>query len=504
MSFVQVPKEISYGDIIRVGSLSPSSYETIIIENPNKKTIAELIFPPIKGEEVGSDAYVEESPFHFIRTSAIQQYSNLLRLDRKSVVPIKPRAFKPYDLSKGDILYVKDSNIGECCVVHSDKFKQYMVSAGLLKVKPKQYPHYVYAFLKHPIVKKQVELLSPGYSTIRHSKDNILRCKIPFPTGDNSEDVIAYVEQLSKILIQTEVAIQNRNYLIDEIIRQELTGHQEQEPFRYIFPTIADIRRTGRMDAGLYSEYFQRVMFTVTNYSRGHKRMDEMGFDIRRGQNLQFSAIGSHIVSEIPRQGYYTLIYPTYVSDYRTVEKLLYLGSRKQLEALQKGDILFGAEGMDRGRTTILCEIPPRAISNIHAVLINKQDQDMVENIFIGCFLGYLKKLGIMELVGVGSKGGSAGPEYLRSIEIPDFPDDDKESIARLYYNPTLSQAESLGSIQVGLSKPEVEPGIFQLNLLKLAVDKQLNTAILEISQNRPTKMEAHIQTKPFREPSLI
>jgi type I restriction enzyme S subunit len=306
------------------------------------------------------------------------------------------------------------------------------------------------------------------------------------------------VEALSAILIQIEVAIRCKNSQIDEFIQQELLNNQKAEPFHYVFPTIGEVRRTGRMDAALYSEEFQRIMFGITNYSRGHKRIDQMGFDIRRGQNLQFSAIGDHIVSDTPGQGYYALIYPTYVSDYRTVDKLLYVGSRNQLETIRKGDILFGAEGMDKGRTTILCEVPPRTVGNIHAILINKEDSDLTENIFLGCFLGYLKKLGIMEYIGVGTKGGSVSRKYFRHFQIPDFPDGLKDSIAKIYYNAPLSEVAALEAIQRELSEPETEAGIFQLNLLRLATAERLNTIILEISQDKPTKIESHIRTSPF------
>jgi hypothetical protein len=61
----------------------------------------------------------------------------------------------------------------------------------------------------------------------------------------------------------------------------------------------------------------------------------------------------------------------------------------------------------------------------------------MIDGIFFGCFLGYLRKVGIVDAIGAGGSGGSLAIGYLDKVPFPLFPDAVRQRIARLYHNPT-------------------------------------------------------------------
>ena len=63
----------------------------------------------------------------------------------------------------------------------------------------------------------------------------------------------------------------------------------------------------------------------------------------------------------------------------------------------------------------------------------------MTRGIFLGCFLGYLRMVGIVDAIGAGGSGGSLAIGYLNKVPFPQFPDTVLQSIARLYHNPATA-----------------------------------------------------------------
>jgi hypothetical protein len=94
VDYITVAKEVFSKDIARYNfSLSPSMYRRVEIPNSNTKPVEDLLDGYIKGEEVGSLAYVKHSPYHFIRTKALQSYSNLLTFKGDSTLTVHPKKF---------------------------------------------------------------------------------------------------------------------------------------------------------------------------------------------------------------------------------------------------------------------------------------------------------------------------------------------------------------------------------------------------------------------------
>ncbi|MGB3072865.1 MAG: restriction endonuclease subunit S, partial [Candidatus Moraniibacteriota bacterium] len=171
------------------------------------------------------------------------------------------------------------------------------------------------------------------------------------------------------------------------------------------------------------------------NYIRGAGTIEDWGFEISRGQNLQVSAIGNSIYSKQKKEKFYTLVRPTNLSDFGTVIKYEYLGNSRELAPISEGDIIFSAEG-SVGKCMMFSNPRERTLTNIHGIVLNKKDHNKIESAFVCCFLRYLRNLGILDHISVGGQGGSLAMKYWKEIKIPFFSEEKQKEIAGYYYNP--------------------------------------------------------------------
>jgi len=298
---------------------------------------------------------------------------------------------------------------------------------------------YLYAFLRSDFFVEQVwSLLHRGVYP-RMDTGALGRIQIPIST----EPVCRYVAGLALAIADKEQATRERNRDIDRAIRNELEKNQRSGDFRYEYPTREQLAKQGRFDAAVYSEAFRREEFKIKNYKHGWANYKQLGFSIGRGQNLQVSCIGHSIYSDSMRSNFYRLIAPTDISEFRTVQAFRYLGNKRHLELVKRGDVIFGAEGFCKGRCVILVDEQHKTISNIHGVVFQPIDGSMTKGIFLGCFLGYLRDVGIVDAIGAGGSGGSLAIGYLEQVPFPRFPNEVQNKIAGLYHRDgTLPQSD--------------------------------------------------------------
>jgi len=437
MEYVQIPKTVTYKELIERSSLSPSSYKTLSLKNKNVNKINELISEkPRKGLEVGSSSYIRKSKFFFIRTKALQTSYFLPILDNtECAVPILPIVFKDFELQKGDILISKDANIGESAFLNED-LPNSMISGGIVRLRfSEDIKHYVFAFMKSDFFKSQIELMIPRGATMKHAKTLWLDAVIPFPNQQNKDEIIKFVSLLVRAIIRKEAEIKNKYRTIIALIDKELNDNQKTGRFIFYMPTIKELQATGRLDASIYSKELKHKIFSIENYKHEFSTLQQIGFKPRRGPNLAVSVIGQSIYSEENKSNFFRLIEPMDITDFMIVRRYRYLGNKKQIPFLRKGDILFGAEG-SIGKVFIFCDALKNTITNYHGMAINKDKSDLIENIFLGCFLSYLREEGILDRISVGGQGGSVGKKKLLNLKIPKFPRDKKEEITKYYYCP--------------------------------------------------------------------
>ena len=434
MSYIEIPKAVRIQDILTAkASLSPQRYQRVYFQAKRRKSVRDFLDgKPIKGQEVGSGAYVHRSPKAFVRTKALQPDSFIPQLTGDAIVSILPSSFRSMSLSSGDLIISKDSNVGAVAILDQD-YPAHMLSAGLLKLPVNENKSYLFAFLKHELFHNQLAHMVPRGATLRHAKELYLDCEVPLPEPSDEGDVFFYIDSLVQMVIRRERQIRENETEIYSLIEAELTNNQGPDRFKYSNPLIGEISKVGRLDARFYSVDYKRKQFMIANYKNGSGTVEDWGFKLDRGQNLQVSAIGKSIYTSKPKVNYYTLIRPTNLSDYGTVARYEYLGNPRNLSCITDGDIIFSAEG-SIGKCMMFVNSSERLVTNIHGIVLSKENYDKEESAFVSCFLRYLRHIGFLDHVSVGGQGGSLAQRYWSEVCIPFFPAEARSRIAKIYY----------------------------------------------------------------------
>ncbi|GAI78213.1 unnamed protein product, partial [marine sediment metagenome] len=205
-----------------------------------------------------------------------------------------------------------------------------------------------------------------------------------------------------------------------------------------------------------------------------------------RGQNLQVSQIGHSIYTELYKSNFYKLVRPTDLTNYGTISKYEYLGNPNKLQTINKGDILFSAEGTI-GKFYVFTDVNDRTITNIHGIIIFREDGgNEVDSLFLGLFLGYLRKVGTLDYLSVGGQGGSLAQKYWKHIRIPNFRQPKKELLVSLYHRPADYNATKLNLLEFDSedSRVTMESGIAQLDYQLHKIKETLVSALWNIAQD--------------------
>ena len=451
---------------------------------------------PVRGREVGSGAYVSSSPYAFMRTQAISDASFILGFHSDSFVPIKKKDFEnAYRntarklVREGDIFYAKGGNVGGVGIAHEDFHAVF--SSHVLKLKIREeLKYYVFAVLKNEFSKAQMSNLPigaiEGLDTFK--SEYFRRMLIPFPNRQAEDRVTRFVSLLTKAVVRKEAEIIKKYTKALGLVDAELRENQKSESkFLYHMPVLRDLERTARLDAGMFCEDYKQKQFAVDNYIHGAKDIFDLGFDFRRGQNLQISQIGRSVYAEDYRPNFYKLIRPLNLSDYGTAARYEYLGNPRKLQTLKRGEILFSAEGTI-GKFCAFVHVDDKTLTNIHGITIFRKDkkEDDVESIFLALFLGYLRSMGILQSIAVGGQGGSLAQRYWKHIKIPSFPRAVQVEIARYYDNPVDYDEGTLSLAEFEQEDLRItsEAGIWQLDgqikQMKEALDAILHKIIMD------------------------
>jgi hypothetical protein len=341
---------------------------------------------------------------------------------------------------------------------------------------------YFYALTKSLFFKNQ--WLGKGgiqKNTVAKERDNTY-----LPIIDKK--AIEYISQLTQAIINKEKLIKQRYQTILETIENELKENQKLNKFKFDHPTINDIMEVGRLDTNLYSEKFKSIDFLIKNYINGFQTIFDYGFTLSRGQNLQVSNIGTSIYSTKHYDNFYTLMLPKFLSKYGTVDTIEYLGNAKKLKTLEKGDLIIGAEGFEKGRSIVIIEEKEKTITNIHGITIQHHNQNLTASIFIKCCLDYLRDKGLIDLFAVGGNGGSLAQKYWEYIPFPNFDDDKQKEIAKLYHNADHNYEISQCTLDNFLLTDQAyneKAGIHELDKTAKHLKAKLNQAIDDIINDK-------------------
>jgi hypothetical protein len=247
---------------------------------------------------------------------------------------------------------------------------------------------------------------------------------------------VQYVSALSEAIVAKEVAIRERNDQISMVIDTELARGQKPTPFVYMNPSLDDIRGLGRLDAAIYSRDYKERVWPVLNYSKGYETPSAAGFSVTPGPSLEIKLLGTRIDSDVQKSGFYELLIPANISEWGTMSRISWLGTKKKLALLRKGDVLIGEAGFQKGRSIVLIEVSDFATTNAHGLYVRREDADIVESIFFRCIFNWYRLQGLIDLMAVGGSGGHFSPEYFDAVQIPKFPRALREKIASFYHSP--------------------------------------------------------------------
>lgn len=370
-----------------------------------------------------------------IRTRAIQSHSHLLYPNGEAIVSINPQVFNSPNLLHGDILLSKDSNIGECAIIHGNDWGNYTFSSGIVRLKPVIDRYYLFAFLKHPFFVKQLEAKTPKASTIRHAKTFWLDCEIPFPQQEDEDAIVYYVSALMQAIIDKEAKIEENSEQIDKLIEDELVTNQKRIEAQFHNPTYQEIKNLLRFDAVIYSQEYKSKIALIQNYSNGFISPSEYGFDITTGASLEIKLLKVRIDSDIYVENYYALVIPKNISVYGTINQIVYMGTPQRLPLLKKGDVIFGEAGFQKGRSVVLLDDIEKCTTNAHGIYARRLDGDINKSIFFRCIFNWYRNKRLIDIMAVGGSGGHFSPEYFPYIRIPLFPEGIQDKIVKLYHN---------------------------------------------------------------------
>ncbi|MCM1524622.1 MAG: restriction endonuclease subunit S [Ruminococcus sp.] len=492
--YINVPLFTTINKIISQNyTLSATQYKKLCIKNNNVQAVSRFLDRELTrldlGSEVGSENYVENSEYLFIKTKALQPDSFLIDDSKDAMERISPKAFYKMNLKRGDIIISKDSNVGEIAILDKN-YLNATLCGGIYRLPITNNKYYLLAFIKSELFRQQIDFMIPRGSTIKHGKTRFLDCLIPLP-NKNVNNTILFVEILTKAIINKEIAIRKRYKSAMNMIQQELENNQKKATFCFSLPTIGEICNNDRIDSSLYSKSFKEKEFLITNYNYGVSTIKELGFKISRGQNLQISNIGKSVLTSEYRKGYYTLILPKFLSKYGTITSNEYLGNPNTLKTLKKGEIIFGAEGNEKGRSFVVIEERDKTITNIHGITLTQSHHDIKKGIFVKLFLDYYRLNGMIDSYAVGGNGGSLAIKYWDYLKFPNFPDDKIKKISKFYYsgsvcNYNTANLKNFEEIDNNFNK---NAGIFELDKTMKYFKRKLESAINDIANDKEVKI---------------
>ncbi|WP_461630426.1 restriction endonuclease subunit S domain-containing protein [Labilibaculum euxinus] len=479
------PSEIKFTDILERKSLSPNNYSEINIINPNKDVLLNFLDskkPFDNGEEPGSFTYVPNSNVSFVRNSCIDS-SNFSNQVNKEIF-LNPKYDFSNQLVNEDVLLCKDANIGDTCLFIHEGEKEYVLSSGVVKLnfKTDSIKYYCLAFLRDEYFLKQLEAKTPIGSTIRHAGTKFLECLLP-KLGAQEEKLLPLIEALFKNITYSERVSYQKLCSANKAIENDFFL-SENEPKS---PNITYLMESTRLDAGFYSQIVYDINYSINNYKNGTWSLQDAGFSMKRGTNLQKRDLGRSIKSEFYKKNYHLLVYPSDISDNGYILKEVYIGARNPVWYMKEGDILFSAEGTV-GKVFVICDETMKFVTNIHGLIISPNpDKELKDSIILGQYLHFLRSKGYFDKVSVGGQGGSYAVNYWEDFKIPKFGEKIKTEISKLYHSGAEMKVESF-SIN-NLEKA----GVFELNKFRIKCNETLKLIVQDIKNNKTKTPEFYI-----------
>lgn len=247
-----------------------------------------------------------------------------------------------------------------------------------------------------------------------------------------------FVGHLVRGYLRLRYAIQDRARSVLGDIETEIMAKQTK-PFVTKPVRLDRLLTFNRMDAGFHSEDCARLLHLLNAYSGSTDSINDLGYSILRGQNLQKSAIGESVYSDDFVPGFRRLIRPTNFSEEGVADKFEWLGNKCQLSLLEEGDVVFSGEG-NVGKCIVIDKFLAGSMTNIHGIVLRPKNgkADISKSYFVAAILRWLRHRGLFDHLSVGGQGGSFAVAYWDLIAIPRMPHAVQNKVVAKYANPSF------------------------------------------------------------------
>ena len=493
--YIKIPLYTTFNEIVDNNfSLSSSQYKSLRTNNTNLLNVSDFLDRELKrsdyGKEVGSENYLNDTGYYFIKTKALQEESFLINETKEAIESINPHSFIRMNLKKGDLLISKDSNVGEIIILDKD-YPKHMLCSGIYKLPITKNKYYLLAFIKSDLVRQQLDFMVPRGSTIRHGKTKFLDCKIPMPNS-NKEETIKYVEVLTQAIINKEIEINNKYKRVSKIVKEELLSNQKSNIFNYSQPTMMDIVENNRMDSKIYSKTFKEIDFILKNYTNGVFYIEEK--DIKGGNTPK-----KRFIAEDNSLKYFWVT-PTLFSDIGILNNINTINCKKN--NINKNCLLIvnrtskGEDGEYVGMSYFYdYELLGKGQHNQGLYRIENFSKNKL--IFINALLNSEYYRTYCGQLSMGSKMKEIKINEIRRIPFPNFPDDKEKEVVKLYhnlssiYNPEKCSLEDFLTYDNEFNK---EAGIYEIDKSKRILKENLDKAIENIINDIEVKVNFNIK----------
>lgn len=485
---ISVPENIKYKDVLNNDfSLSILDYKKFNFINTNKLFLKEIC-------KIEQGTFIDNINRTVYNTGlayiTIRDFDGIVSSDCFDNYIIPKYQFKNLSIDKNTILVSDAGSIGKTTFI-SESING-INADGITRLNYLENKDidifYIFGCLQHDYFSQLLKTIAPSGSTqqnveIKHFQEAF----IPIP-NKNSASTIKFISFVMQAIINKEKLIKRRHKELLQIIETELLENQKPNKFNFELPKIKEVEEVGRFDTNLYGEYFKKIVFSMRNYKNGFLTISELGFSLSRGQNLQVSNIGESVYSTKKHSNFYTLMLPKFLSKYGTVDRIEYLGNQHDLKTLKKGDLIFGAEGFEKGRSIVIIEEKERTITNIHGITIQQDEHNVVKAIYVKCCLDYLRNKGLIDLYAVGGNGGSLAQKYWEIIPFPSFDELKQQEIAKLYHNSEINYDSKTFMLENFLAKDDEyneQAGIYELDKTAKQLKEILNSAIENVINDK-------------------
>lgn len=484
--YIGVPKTISYEECCKNSNVfAPSKYTRFLPQNKD-------LFAPMSSictESKSKIVFDRKKKYEYSEIGDIDVSNGTIEHNCYYGMDLPSR--NPKQCKKGDILISTVRTYRGGIGMVTEKQLNYCCSPAIMVIRDvdtRITKEYLLAILRTDFFIEQILGFQTRGMYPRLDSDAMDKVIIPIP---KDEKVIDYITMLSIACLNKHSLIKQRHSEIIRLIGKELCNNQKPDKFTYNLPKFDDITELSRLDTNMYNYYFKQEVFEITNYQNGYKSIEDLGFKMSRGQNLQVSNIGKSIYSKEWHPKFYTLVLPMFLSKYGTIDEVKFLGNRNSLKTLKKGDLIFGAEGFEKGRSIVVIEEETNTITNIHGITLKQEAHNLTKAIFVKCFLDYLRSKGMVDLFAVGGNGGSLAQKYWPYIPFPNFPESKQKEIAALYYNSKEYDTSSftLDNFLENDNKFNSEAGIYELDKTAKQLKRLLNKAIDDIVNDREVEI---------------